>query len=72
MLCLGEGIEKSIYDGRNRQNESRGIILSKIENKGGIILGDNFPGHHFIPKGFNPNDIFQISHDYETENLQQR
>ena len=71
MLCLGEGIEKSIYDRGNRQNESRGIILSTTENKGGKILRDNSPGHHLITRDSIPMTFFQISHDYETQHLHQ-
>ena len=57
--CLGEGIEKSIYDRGNRQNESRGIILSTTENKGGKILRDNSPGHHLITRDSIPMTFFK-------------
>ena len=37
----------------------------------GIIIGDNLAGHCFF-KVFNSNELFQIIHDCETENVHHR
>ena len=38
----------------------------------GIIIGENSAGYCFRLKVFNSNELFQIIHDFETENLHHR
>ena len=62
---------KSVYGGDNKQDERRGNIFGKIRDTKGIIQRDN-SARLFYTKQFNSAESFQISCDYETENVHQR
>ena len=67
MVGLGEDVVHSIYGWANKQDESRENIFGKMDNTLGIIQGDNSAGQ-FCTKRFNSNELFKISHGYETGN----
>ena len=58
-VIFGEGVGQSIHGGGNRQDGSRGNIFSKMENRGGIIQGDNSPGHCFVLRDSMPMKILK-------------
>ena len=45
--------------GRNKKGGSRRNIFSKMENAGGIMLGDDSPGHCFLLRNSIPMKFFK-------------
>ena len=69
---LGEGARPFVHGGGNKQDETRGNIFDEMGNTGGIIQGDNSGGKCFVVMDLTPMKFFQISCNYETENMHQR
>ena len=56
---FGGRVGQSIHGGGNKQDDSRGNMLSKMEKTRSVIQGDNSPGIYFVLRDSIPMILFK-------------